>query len=58
MDANFIITRDEEVRDILLSQGLKLLQQANGVYTFMNSAMLVFSGDLKDKLVFTNKLFL
>lgn len=58
MDANFIMTRDEKVRDILLSQGLELLQQANGVYTFMNSAKLVFSGDLKDKLVFTNKLFL
>ncbi len=58
MDANFIITRDEKVKDILLSQGLELLQQTKGTYTFMNSSKFVFSGDLKDKLVFTNKLFI
>lgn len=57
MDSNFVVTRDEKVKDFLLKKGLELLNHNDGVYVFLNSPILTFSETIKSKLVFTNKLF-
>ena len=55
---NFIKTTDKYTADKLLSEGLQLISQSNGVYTFLNQIPQNFSFDEDDrkKVAYTNML--
>ena len=55
---NFIKTTDKETADKLISEGLQLVSQDNGVYTFLNqlSKNFSFDGVDKTKMAYTNML--
>ena len=53
---NFIKTTDKATADKLISEGLQLVSQDNGVYTFLNqlSKNFSFDGVDKTKMAYTN----
>lgn len=55
MNNNFVKTTDENVAKEL-SATLKLVNNQNGVWTFLNDGKMTFSDNNKDKIVFSNKL--
>lgn len=52
---NFVKTTDENVAKEL-SATLKLINNQNGVWTFLNNGKMTFSEKDKNKIVFSNKL--
>jgi hypothetical protein len=56
----FIITKDESTANKLVACGFQLVNQANGVWTFMNMGPKHFSFDEIDKetYLYSNTLFL
>lgn len=55
MDNKFVKTTDENVAKEL-SATLKLVNNQNGVWTFLNDARMTFSDVNKNKIVLSNKL--
>lgn len=53
---NFIMTRDKETADKLISAGFQLVSQSGNVYTFLNQLPKNFSFDEVDKgkMAYTN----
>lgn len=52
---NFIRTTDESVKDILLKNGLNLVESSNGSWVFLNNAPTTFDlKDIKNKITYTN----
>jgi hypothetical protein len=52
----FIITQSVEVKDKLIANGVKLISEANGTYTFVNELPTKFSFNEADvkKIAYTN----
>jgi len=48
----FIKTSDKETADLLVSQGFKLINEINGVFTFANNSKLNFNNT--KNVVYTN----
>jgi hypothetical protein len=56
---NFIRTQDQKVAEVLKEQGLKLVDDKNGFFTFVNDKTLKFSEDVDtSKIHYTNMLCL
>ena len=56
---NFIVTKDKETAEKLSSYGMRLLSDANGVYTFENKMSIMnFSEIDVKKVIYTNMLSL
>lgn len=54
---NFIRTQDQKVAEVLKEQGLKMVDEQNGFFTFINDQTLNFSEDVDtSKVHFTNML--
>ena len=55
---NFVITKDEHATDVLLQNGLTLVSNLNGLYTFVNEPKKFarFAYDELD-ITFSNKLY-
>lgn len=53
--ANFVITSDEETKELLLKEGFTLINSNNGKYTFLNCKEFTLNFSDK-KCVFTDKL--
>ena len=49
---NFIKTSDEDTKNLLAKQGLQLINEDNGTYTFMNNASISF--EKSDKICYSN----
>ena len=51
----FIKTKDQETSETLINEGFKLIDNSNGIWTFVydDNAPMTFN---KDKVVYTNKL--
>ena len=58
--STFIITKDKETANKLISEGLRLVTEINGTYTFENKPVdsMVFDQVDKTKLAYTNILSL
>ena len=56
-NANFILTKDLETYEVLKSSGFHLINQSNGIWTFVNNpqklAILTFDNK---KITYSNKL--
>lgn len=56
-NANFILTKDLETSEVLKSSGFHLIDQSNGIWTFVNNpqklAILTFDNK---KITYSNKL--
>ena len=56
-NANFILTKDLETSEVLKSSGFHLINQSNGIWTFVNNpqklAILTFDNK---KITYSNKL--
>lgn len=56
---NFIRTQDQKVAEVLKEQGLKLVDDKNGFFAFVNDKTLKFSEDVDtSKIHYTNMLCL
>ena len=56
---NFIRTQDQKVAEVLKEQGMKLVDDKNGFFTFVNDSTLKFSEDVDtSKIHYTNMLCL
>ena len=54
---NFVVTKDEEAKDILLQNGLTLVSDLNGLFTFINEPKKM-QFDFKNLHIrFTNKIY-
>lgn len=49
MDKLFVKTKDVETKDLLIANGLQLVNFSNGVYTFLNSSADKFSEEVNEK---------
>lgn len=59
MKYNFIRTQDQKVAEVLKEQGLKVIDESNGFFTFINDQTLKFSEDVDtSKVHYTNMLCL
>lgn len=57
MKYNFIRTQDKKVADILKESGLKVIDEKDGFFTFINDQSLKFSNDVDtSKIHYTNML--
>lgn len=58
--STFIITKDKETANKLISEGLRLVTEINGTYTFENKPIhtMVFDQIDKKKMAYTNTLCL
>lgn len=56
----FIVTKDKETASKLISEGLRLVTEINGTYTFENKPndVMTFSNIDKTKMAYTNMLSL
>lgn len=52
----FIKTKDSSIADELKQNGFVCLGENNGVFTFVVDDTITFSNDIKNKIIFTNKL--
>lgn len=54
--SNFIVTTDKETANQLILEGFRLINEANGKFTFENKPLenLVFNKDNSKKVVYTN----
>ena len=56
---NFIVTKDKETAEKLSQSGIRLLSDANGVYTFENKMSIMNFGEIDvKKVIYTNMLSL
>lgn len=57
-NTKFIIVRDENIADKLVSSGFQMISKNNGIYTFMNAIPQHFNFEEIDikKLVYTDRL--
>lgn len=55
MKYNFIKTSDKETKELLLSEGFKLISQEGSVYTFLNDKTFSFE-DKGKKIQYSNML--
>lgn len=54
---NFIKTTHSPTAEILQSLGFQLVNESNGIYTFLNTDKIMFSRDVdKSKIQYTNLL--
>ena len=59
MKYNFIRTQDQKVAEVLKESGLKVIDESNGFFTFVNDQALKFSDDVDtSKIHYTNMLCL
>jgi hypothetical protein len=49
MDKLFVKTKDVETKDLLIANGLQLVNFSNGVYTFLNSSADKFREEVNEK---------
>lgn len=57
MKQNFVSTKDEDTRKLLIKLGFKEIQNSNGLYTFLNDSHLRFSEDIDmSKINYSNML--
>lgn len=58
-NANFILTKDLETSEVLKSYGFHLINQSNGIWTFVNNPerLAVITFDNK-KITYSNKLYI
>ena len=58
--STFIVTKDKETANKLISEGLRLVTEINGTYTFENKPVntMVFDQVDKTKMAYTNILSL
>ena len=55
MKYNFIKTSDKETKELLLSEGFKLISQEGSIYTFLNDKTFSFE-DKGKKIQYSNML--
>ena len=57
MKQNFITTKDAHTATLLSQQGYQLVQNSNGIYTFLNTDKINFSENIdKSKIQYSNML--
>lgn len=55
MNEKFIVTSDSGTASKLTNLGFQIVSSQNGIYTFMNTGRLQFSGDIdKSKIKYSN----
>ena len=55
MDEKFIVTSDSGTANKLMNLGFQIVSSQDGIYTFMNTGRLQFSGDIdRSKIRYSN----
>lgn len=56
--SNFIITKDENTKNQLINNGIQLISNSNGIYTFLNciNKMKNFESNNDLKFTYSNKM--
>lgn len=57
MKCNFVVTKDEEAKDVLLQKGLTLVSSLNGLFIFINEPKKMQFNFDNLHIRFTNKLY-
>lgn len=52
----FIYCNDEEIKEVLLSKGYRLLKEQKGMYVFANNEKVAFDDKLSNKVMFSNRM--